>query len=267
MQTSLCYINHIKFNPMKKTFISLLAILCICQHGHSQDTLKIIPKFLIDGYFFESKPEPFPEHFATAFPLLKDKDGNKVSCIKYPDGKHLSEWSKKRAIPFEKVKNGAELLNLASSAKYMKMAITGKPAVVKGDSFPAFKERDINGKVWNSKDLKGKYFLMNFWNTACGPCIGEMPALSKLKEKYPHILFFSATYNTAEQALPVIKRRNFSYIHLVETSDTLLKLVGGGGYPLTVIVDNTGKVMHVESGTSPKQLYDIEETLKKIPEL
>ncbi len=239
-------------------------MLCFCQNVYPQDTLKIIPKFLIDGYFFESRPEPFPEYFATAFPPLKDKDGNKVSCIKYPDGKELSEWSKKRAIPFEKVKNGAQLLDLARSAEYMRMAMTGKPSISKGERFPSFKEKDINGKVWNSKTLHGKHFLVNFWNTACGPCIGEMPELNKLKEKYPHVIFFSATYNTAEQALPVVKRRNFSYINLVEVSDTLLKLVGEGGYPLTVIVDNNGTVMHVESGTSPKQLYDIEETLKSI---
>lgn len=98
----------------------------------------------------------------------------------------------------------------------------------------------------------------------CKPCIAEMPAISKWKERYPSIHFFSATYNTAEEALPIIQRRNFTYTHLVNVSDTIMDLVGKAGFPCTIIVDRNGTVVHIESGTSPKQLYDLEETLKQL---
>ena len=250
-----------------KRFISFLlsvSSLFCSSVIYGQDTGTIVPKFLIDGHFFKNRPEAFPDSYESAFPQLQDKDGNKVFCIRYLDGNTLSEWSKERAIPIEKVKNGEQLLELARTARYLKTVEKGKPQIVKGDVFPSFKAIDITGRKWNSKDLQGKCFLINFWNTGCGPCIGEMPAISKWKEKYPGIMFFSATYNTAEQALPVIERRKFSYIHLVDIDEPLLSLVGTGGFPLTVIVNSNGNVVHVESGTTPKQLYDLEETLKKM---
>lgn len=234
-----------------------------CLKGQNTET--ITPKFLIDGYFFKTKPEALPQEFETAFPPLKDKDGNKVSCIRYLNGAKLSDWSKERAIPLNQVKNGKELLELAKNAKYMRTKITSTPAITTGENFPLFSEKDINGNIIDSNQVKGKYFLINFWYIGCGPCIKEMPGLSKWKDKYPHILFMSATYNKAEEAQPIIEKQRFNYTHLVEISDNLLNLVGSSGYPLTVIVDNTGKVIQVESGTSPKQLYDIEQTLNSIP--
>lgn len=249
---------------MKRVFIVIIAALSIlaaesfCQEGGD-----IVPKFLIDGHFFTSRPEALPINCEMAFPPIKDKDGNKVSCLRYGNGASLSQWSKERAIPFEKVRNGKELLELARKATYIKMT-TSKAEIAAGDTFPAFKEKDINGRIWKNSDLKGKCFLINFWNTGCKPCLAEMPALSALKEKYPGIIYLSATYNTAEQALPVIERREFNFTHLVGVGYPLLDLLGKGGYPLTVIVDKEGKVIHVESGTSPKQLYDIEQTLKNI---
>lgn len=43
---------------------------------------------------------------------------------------------------------------------------------------------DINGSSVNFKDLQGKVIFLNFWATWCPPCIGEMPQIQELYNKF-----------------------------------------------------------------------------------
>ncbi len=42
----------------------------------------------------------------------------------------------------------------------------------------------IENETIKSKQLNGKYLLVNFWATWCPPCIKEIPVFNKLYEKY-----------------------------------------------------------------------------------
>ncbi len=55
-----------------------------------------------------------------------------------------------------------------------------KPEFLKeGDKAPEFTITTLDGKVFNTKELKGKTIYLNFFATWCGPCMKEIPHVEK----------------------------------------------------------------------------------------
>ena len=105
--------------------------------------------------------------------------------------------------------------------------------------------------------------VLNLWFTGCGPCRKEMPELSTWKDEMPEVMFFSSTYESPEVAKQVLDKIHFNWIPLV--NDTQFKeFIGNNGYPLTIVVDKSGKIAAFEYGTSPEQRASLK---KKISEL
>ena len=95
--------------------------------------------------------------------------------------------------------------------------------------------------------LQGKYTVVNFWATWCGPCRQEMPLLSRLASQYAGkgIKTVGIALDQPEQVNAFLKQTPVSYPILMSEGDgmALMRALGNksGGLPYTVIVDSKGK--------------------------
>jgi peroxiredoxin len=112
--------------------------------------------------------------------------------------------------------------------------------------------KTISGKSFQLKNLRGKVVVLNFWFTACIPCIEEMPALNRLVKEYKkkEVMFFGITYDNLKtlrsQFLP---RHKFDF-NIVSDKKSITEMFSAG-YPTTYIIDKNGIVRAVWSGASP----------------
>ena len=59
-----------------------------------------------------------------------------------------------------------------------------QPRFVAGEAAPDFQVTLIDGSNAHLSDTKGKFTLLQFWGSWCGPCRAENPYLVKLYNKY-----------------------------------------------------------------------------------
>ena len=81
-----------------------------------------------------------------------------------------------------------------------------------------FRLQDLNGANISLSDFRGKWILINFWATWCGPCRMEMPTLESLHQEFKDenfvILGVSVDQGMSKQVDKFIKRNVFVFIYL-----------------------------------------------------
>ncbi len=112
---------------------------------------------------------------------------------------------------------------------------------------PAFVVQNVNGKVLDLQQQKGKVVFINFWATWCPPCLGELAAIDELYQKVkndPNIVFLSVDVdNTLTKSARLLQSKGYQFPVYGGRMGDLPKSFFSGIIPTTIIINKKGQVL------------------------
>jgi len=133
--------------------------------------------------------------------------------------------------------------------KKIKVALETAKTTAIGSAAPDFTLNDVNGKPVSLASFKGKYTLVDFWASWCGPCRQENPNVVKAYNTYKakgfEILGVSLD-DKKENWEKAIQQDNLGWKHVSDLKgwqSSAAALYDVKGIPMNFLLDKDGKII------------------------
>jgi len=122
-------------------------------------------------------------------------------------------------------------------------------------SLPEFKLRLLDGRVVDSKNLRGRVTVIDFWATWCKPCIAEIPEYNRFYQEYSKkgvvLIAVASDSGTEAEVREAAKRLKMEYPVAAPALKDLDRLGEFEVLPTTWVFDARGKLVKEFLGASP----------------
>ncbi|MFT5913695.1 MAG: peroxiredoxin [Flammeovirgaceae bacterium] len=134
-----------------------------------------------------------------------------------------------------------------TNANSEKEVVVEKSDISVGNYAPDFRLQKLNSSEKISLvDLKGKYVLIDFWASWCGPCRMENPNVKRVYEKFSKDEFeiISVSIDTNEiKWKKAVEQDGLPWLNVIDTEMTTADRYGVSAIPFTVLIDKEGKIL------------------------
>lgn len=159
----------------------------------------------------------------------------------------------------EQIRKSKDGLNLFVIMNQNNQLQIGQPA-------PDFTIKDGFGNKHQLSDYKGKYILIDFWASWCGPCKEEFPALRKLNSHFKDKNFMMIGVSLDDKSLEknwkqTIKTEKLDWLQLSDLKhwdSDIVKLYSVYSIPANILIDSEGRII-----ARNKTILEIEKILEQ----
>lgn len=154
----------------------------------------------------------------------------------------------------------------SNDGKGLLSTLQGLKRVAIGQTAPDFSQADTTGKAVQLSSFRGKYVLVDFWASWCGPCRKENPTLIRLYQSYK-----GSNFEILGVSLDALSGKN-DWIEAIHTDQLIwpqvsdlkaeneaAKLYGVTAIPQNFLIDPNGRIIakNLKGAELEKKLADI----------
>ncbi|HYK76331.1 MAG TPA: TlpA disulfide reductase family protein [Daejeonella sp.] len=112
---------------------------------------------------------------------------------------------------------------------------------------------NLEGKVIELSEQKGKVVFINFWATWCPPCRAEMPSINKLYNQLKdnkNVVFLMVDVDSKLKDSEKFMERKSYQLPVVGAASSIPDWMFSGALPTTLIIAPDGKIVFKHSGVA-----------------
>ena len=179
-------------------------------------------------------------------------------------------WNLTRRYPWPgRLVSAGKTLGLGAVALFLWGMASPAAAVTVNQPAPDFSLKSLSDVQFDLSGHRGKFLLLNFWATWCGPCKMEMASLEKLHRHFQTqdlaVIGISNDMFGARVVVPFMKAHGLTLPVLLDPTLEVSNRYEVVGLPTTILIDREGNVIGVLNGAedwaTPKTLRYFESLL------
>lgn len=254
------YLDHQNTEAGKKAIKS--ALLMWGNTGNADMMDKAITTIAFDSEIWSRVPNSLGNAYARdssrTHQEALDKLESLADKVTNPDGKSsilttLVRVYKRNPDTHQKtLKYAQELVNINENEWYVDIglgAIYELESLGVGQVAPEFTAATYKGDEFNLADHDGKYIILDFWATWCGPCMPEVPIIKSLRETYAEkdlTIVSIALEDKSEKFDKFLMENGMTWPQIIQEKqwqDEIPTLYNIGGIPQKYIIGPEGNIV------------------------